>query len=157
MKKSPIILTTFLTGYLLMVFLTPISLTGFWTDIIVLVVLLIFTLREVFIKRIENKIIRVITKIITITYSVIFVGLIGLLLIAPFSLNTFQVQVVDVTSNRCTLNFEYFKPTGLTGCGFGTYWKTTTLRYFPVFEYETYKNNCTLDDWGYYIKTGKWE
>lgn len=156
-KRLPLILTVTMTIYFLVVMLTPFSLTGFWTDNLFALGLVIFSINRLYKGKIENKITKTVFRFTTLISAVVVFGIIGLHAINPFSWNTVKTKMVERTTNGNLIEMGYFKPTGAWGCGYGSYWKTQTLKYFPIIEYMTYKNDCTHDDWGYYIRTGKWE
>jgi len=157
-RRLPLILTIIMTTYFIVVMLTPFSLTGFWTDNVFALGLVIFSLFWTFKRNTEKTATKIALRFTTILASVLVFGIIGFNLINPFAWTVLETKMVESSSDGdFMIELEYFKPTGAWGCGYGTYWKTKTLKYFPIIEYQTFKNDCTHDDWGYYIKTGKWE
>ena len=137
--------------------LTPFSLTGFWTDIIFALILVVFSLYWLFKHKIENKVVRLLFNITTIISSFLVLVLIVIYAINPYSWTVLQTKFIESKTNGNFIELNYFRPTGAWGCGYGTYWESKTLKYFPLIEHITHENDCTQDDWGYYIKTGKWE
>lgn len=144
--------------YFPVVMLSPFSLTGFWTDNLFSLGIVIISLLWSFKRKIEKKTIRIALRVTTIISSIFVFGIIGLHVIDPFSWTVMRTKMARWSSPKPPIiEFEYFEPTGSRGCGCGTYWKTKTLICFPFIEYETDTKQCAHDDWGHYIKTGRWE
>lgn len=158
MKGQPnIILTSIMIIYLAIIILTPFSFIGFWTDVLFTIGIVIFSIAKLNNGNIDNKVLRITHRLTTIGIAIIVIGIVGIHLINPFLWTVYKTKIAETTINGNYIELDYFKPIGAWGCGNGSYWKTKTLKYFPIIEFETYKNNCTHEDWGYYIKTGKWE
>ena len=131
---------------------TPLSLTGYFTDLIALISIDILSVYW-FIYKKQNSL----KLVTTIIYSAVISIWLIFTLLNPFSWNQFKVKTFDIVTKGNYIQLNYFKPVGSWGCGYGSHWKTKTFKYFPILEYQINYNHCVHDDYGYYIETGKWE
>ncbi len=150
---TQIIFTIFFAAYLATVLLTDISLTGFWTDIIFLILLSIFALRIVFRSKTNKLWLTVTLKTTKIVCSLIVFGLLGLNLINPFTWDTFKLRSFYYQSVDGRLFNAYFKPVGAYSGGEGNFWITESPKYFPLIEIEKYYKHAILWD----FRDTEWE
>lgn len=150
MKTSwiKIILPSFLSIYLLVIFKTDYSLVGFWTDVVVSILLCVFCWRLVFSKKFEDKWSDMILKFLTITSSVIVGGIMFLTLLNPFSIDTLKLRSFYFQTVQERTFHAYFKPVGAYSGGQGNFWITESLPFFPIIEKEVHYNRTVHHDFG---------
>ena len=129
--------------YLLTVFMTSYSLTGFYTDIFVSIGLVLLSLRVVFRHELDNKIFHYGTKTIAVCFAIIVLGSTALHIINPFAWNVFDVKEFAEQSINGRKFRAYFKPVGAWGRGYGSFWITESSKYAPMFERTVYNDNST--------------
>ena len=141
------------------VLFTPISLYGYWTDIVMCCAWLgllgyvawsggsaITWLRWVSGALIGASLILV----LMVTSSI------GGLLFAMNSMGGRTVPQEDKVQGTLLVN-QYFIPVGAPGCGMGQLITAKALVFFPLIEYRTEYDPCTHEDWAYLIEHGSWE
>ncbi|MDQ0106567.1 hypothetical protein J2T02_001678 [Chitinophaga terrae (ex Kim and Jung 2007)] len=127
-----------LAVYLATVFLTDISLTGFWTDVIfssslsVLILILAFGCKATKLRR------TLALKTASIFCSLLVMGFLLLKLIDPFVRDTFKLRSFYYQSVDGRLFNAYFKPVGAYSGGYGNFWITESPNYFPIIERQVY-------------------
>ncbi len=151
--KKQTILTIFITVYLLTVFLTDISLVGYWTDIIFSIILVSFGLLTVFRSKSKKTWLILTIKTLTIASSIVVFGLLGLNLINPIAWDTFKMRSFYYENVDGRLFNAYFKPVGAYAGGEGSFWITETPKYFPIIEIEKFYNRTVLWD----FRATEWE
>jgi hypothetical protein len=144
--KRQIITTTFFIIYLIIVLLTDISLTGFWTDVIFSILLSIFSLTIVFRNKNDKARLTWILRISNITCSLIVFGLLGLNFINPFGLDTFKLRSFYYQSVEGRLFNAYFKPVGAYSGGYGNFWVTEIPTFFSIIEWRVYSERTVHHD-----------
>lgn len=137
-QQTQIILALCFPVYLATVLLTNISLTGFWTDVILSVFLSIWALRVVFRSWTTKIWLTLVLKTTNILCSFIVFGLLGLYLINPFAWDTFKLRSFYYQSVNGRLFNAYFKPVGAYSGGYGNFWITETPKYLPLIEWRVY-------------------
>lgn len=138
--------------YLPTLIFTNISLTGYYTDLIALITISILSHYWFVFKKEKTP-----QRALSILYAGVTSFWLFSVLINPFSWNQLKVTTFDVEVNDNYFTLNYFQPVGSWGCGYGSYWETQTLLYFPILEWETKSIPCVHEDYGFYIKSGRWE
>ena len=151
-NKRQVILTILTAIYLLIVLFTGYSLTGYWTDIIISLVLVTITLIVVFKRKTEKQWKTILLRAIAILCSVVVYGLLGLSLINPFSWDTLKMRSFYFQEVDGRLFNAYFKPVGAYAGGEGNFWITESPIYFPLIEIQKYYDrtvlwNFRVDEW----------
>lgn len=157
MVRKIILLQILMLIYFPFVLFSKYSITGFWSDIIFSCILIFISIILSFKFKHENKILIRLNKGISIFYSVTFCLVVGIKIINPFNWTIFSTSQIEYKIKNSEITISYFEPTGAWGCGHGKYWETKTFLYFPIIEKEVYVDNCSLEDWSYFIKFGRWE
>ena len=143
----------------LVVLFTPISLYGFWTDVVVfLASVLWFTylaLSDRFRPTWLNAMGPVLLGLLLALPIILTASLGGLFFALSFA-GTKAVPQVDKRQGMLLVN-QYFRPNGATGCGYGTLTTAKAFVLFPIIEYRTDHDDCVHDDFGCYIERGSWE
>jgi hypothetical protein len=133
----------FLNVLSLVIFISPISFTGFYSDIVFLFFTMAWSVFLIFTKIPLGSVKKALLKFIL----VMMMGMEMMFLIFFWKLGSFKVQnvssfTIDNTNRKYTVKNAYFNYKSV-GCGMGTYWETITLKHFPVIEYRTYINKCS--------------
>lgn len=150
----------------LAVVLTPVSLYGFWTDVLVFAA---WTARLAFLVlsgRLRPKWMDVINP--AIIGSAMLGLALGLPVLAFSSMSMRELfHVLELSGTRSVpqadklqgayLVNQYFIPTSAYGCGMGKLITAKAPVFFPLFEWRTEFDPCTHEDWGYLIEHGSWE
>ena len=116
----PILLST----YLFIVLKTDYSLVGFWTDVVVSILLWVICWRLLFIKNVEVKWMNRISNVLIIINSIVIGGLMFLTILNPFSLDTLKLRSFYFQSVQERTFHAYFKPVGAYSGGQGNFWIT---------------------------------
>lgn len=145
--RAQIVLTVFFPLYLATVLMTQISLTGFWTDVLFAILLSLLSLMFVFRNTTNNVWLGIALKGTNIICSLVVFGLLGLNLINPFTWDTFKLRSFYFQSVDGRLFNAYFKPVGAYGSGYGNFWITETPKYFPIIEWQVYRERAI--DWDF--------
>lgn len=143
LQKQTITAFTFAI-YLTTVILTPISLTGYWTDVIFSFIFSIFALRTVFSETVARRWLILTQRTVTVICSLVVFGLIGLNLIIPFGWDVFKLRSFYFQAVEGRLFNAYFKPVGAYGRGYGSFWITESPKHFPIFEKRVYRDGATI-------------
>jgi len=151
--KSKRILTGFTAIYLIIVISTDISLTGYWSDILFSMIIVIITLKVNFTSSNEKRWKTLLSRSISVLCSILVFGLIALHLITPFSQNSFKMRSFYFENIDERLFNAYYKPVGAYAGGQGSFWITESPVYFPVIEIQKYYNPTV--HWDFRIK--EWE
>lgn len=134
-----------------MIAFTRFSFYGYWTDYVIGLAIAFFTIASI-------KSFHTIKKYIVIGLSVSYILPFVTILMMGYIGN---LKVMTVPQERMLVgNYlinEYFIPVGAGRCGYGIYWKTKAWKYFPMIEAEVDRNYCTHEDYGSFIRNGKWE
>jgi hypothetical protein len=136
--KRPIIFTLFFAIYLVIVLLTDFSIVGFWTDVILSILLSIFGLRLIFRKVADKLFMSILIKTTNIICSLLVIGLLVVNIINPFALDTLKLRGFYFQNVNGRLFNAYFKPVGAYSGGYGNFWITETPKYFPIIEWRVY-------------------
>jgi hypothetical protein len=145
-QRAQIILTIFFPIYLAIVLLTDFSLTGFWTDLIISILLMVFALRQVFIGKTNRLWLTITTKVTNVLCSLIVFGLLVLNLINPFTLDFLKLRSFYFQTVDKRLFNAYFKPVGSYSGGYGNFWITESIKYLPLIEWRVYGNRTVQHD-----------
>ncbi|MCH7534668.1 MAG: hypothetical protein IH948_02800 [Bacteroidetes bacterium] len=127
-----------LNAFMAIILFTPFSFTGVWTDVLFILLVVVYTHFETL-----NKV------AIKLRWTKVMLGAQYFVLIFFFS-TSFTLEQIHIASvperiypeSEFELK-EYFNPVKNGRCGIGTYWKTITLKRFPVFELEIERNLCS--------------
>lgn len=144
--KTQAFLSIFTIGYLQTVLFTDMSLVGYWTDIIISILLVSISLWAVIKVKSETTGLAFTLKTLTVLSSVVVFGLLGLNLITPFTWDIFKIRSFYYEDVDGRLFNAYFKPVGAYSGGEGNFWITETFKYLPVLEIERYYEHAILWD-----------
>lgn len=145
-QRIQIILTIFFPLYLLTILFTHISLTGFWTDIIISIILSVFALILVFNGKTKALWLTITLKVINTICALSVFALLGFNLSNPFSWDTLKLRSFYFQSVDGRIFNAYFKPVGAYSGGEGNFWITESPKYFPLIEIEKYYKHAVLWD-----------
>lgn len=149
MKIWPqIIVSIIFPIYLVTVIKTEISLTGFWTDVVVSIVLSIVTLLIVFVGKIHKLWLSIILKVSNFLCSLFVFGILVIALINPFTWDTFKMRSFYFQRVEGRIFHAYFKPVGAYAGGYGNFWITESPKYFPLIEKRVYLDRTVNWDFG---------
>ena len=143
----------------LVVVFTPVSLYGFWTDVLVFVAWLSWLVFLALIGALRPKWMNAIGPILlglAVALPLLLVGSLGGLFLTLELAGTRSVPQEDKAQGAYLVN-QYFIPTGAYGCGQGRLITAKALIFFPLIEYRTNYEPCVHDDFGCYIEKGSWE
>jgi hypothetical protein len=148
-----------LGAWQVVVVFTPISLYGFWTDVVVFFAGLIWMVYQALSDRFRPT-----------WLNAMGPALLGLLLALPIILTAslggffFTLSVAGTKAvpqeeklQGMLLVNQYFRPEGATGCGYGALTTAKAFVLFPIIEYRTVYEPCVHDDFGCFIAKGSWE
>lgn len=141
-NKSFFLFLTSTIAYVLVLKFTPFSFTGFFTDFVVLIGLLVYLHLLTFAIHGQTVLVKAGKLIARIIIGFSFLFLLALI-IMPFGLNFLKSKLIDYKVKGHFIEIEYHRPVGAWGCGNGVYWQTKTLKYFPIIEYNTKYESCT--------------
>jgi hypothetical protein len=146
--KNQCILLAFFTGYLLMLWLTPLSLVGFWTDIILAILLSVVSLIVTFRRKAASRWLTITLRLTasalsTVVFGLIFYAFTNIFILDTFKLRSFYYQKVDGR-----IFHAYFKPVGAYAGGWGNFWITESPKYFPIVEWQVYYDRTVHWDFG---------
>ena len=143
----------------LVVAFTPISLYGFWTDVVMLVASVIWVcflaLSDRFRPTWFNAPGPALLGILLALPIIATLSLGGMFFALSFA-GTKRVPQVQDRQGLLLVN-QYFRPHAATGCGYGTLTTAKAFILFPFIEYRTGHDPCVHDDFGCYIERGSWE
>jgi hypothetical protein len=146
--RNQTITTIFFMIYLLLVLLTDISLTGFWTDVIFSILLSIFAIRLAFKNKAPSPTLTWTLRISNIICSAVVFGLVALNAANPFALDTLKLKSFYFQSVDGKLFNAYFKPVGAYSGGYGNFWITQSPKLFPLVERRVYWERTVHHDFG---------
>jgi hypothetical protein len=133
--RNQCILLAFFTAYLLMLWLTNLSLVGFWTDIIAAILLSIISLIVTFRKKSASRSSTIALRLTASALSAVVFGLIFLAFTNIFILDTFKMRSFYYLKVDGRIFHAYFKPVGAYA---GNFWITESPKYFPIVEWPVY-------------------
>ena len=143
----------------LVVMFTPVSLYGFWTDVVVLLSWGGLLVRSAFFDPAARPWLRWMAGAVALVLIIWFFTLIstlgGLFFLSELT-GARSVPQQQKLQGAYLVN-QYFIPTGAYGCGMGKLITAKALIFFPFIEYRTEYDRCTHEDWGYLIKHDSWE
>lgn len=156
--------TWFLLGlglWQLVVVFTPVSLYGFWTDVVVFVAWVAWLVFLALSGQLRPK-------WLNATGPVMLGLALGLPLVVYNSLSMRELfHVLELSGTRSVpqadklqgmyLVNQYFIPTGAYGCGMGRLITAKAFVLFPIVEYRTAYDPCTHENWGCLIRNGDWD
>lgn len=137
-----------LSIYLFIVLKTDYSLVGFWTDVVVSMLLSIICWRLLFIKDEEVKWMSITSNVLIKINSIVIAGLMLLIILNPFSLDTLKLRSFYFQSVQERTFHAYFKPVGAYSGGQGKFWITESQKFFPLIEKEVHYNRTVHHDFG---------
>lgn len=146
-------------GWQVIASLTPVSLYGFWTDILVFVAWCFYLghlalgsgLAATWSRWVSALLLC--TVVVGVLWSLSDLG--GLFFFSEVG-STRSVPQENKVQGVWLVN-QYFMPVGAYGCGQGRLITAKAPIFFPLFEYRTESDLCTHEDWGYVIEHGSWE
>ncbi len=124
--------------YLVTVLFTNVSITGFWTDVVISILLSIGAISQSIGLKTNKFWHTRALKATNILCSFIVFGLLGIFLLNPFSWDTFKLRSFYFQSVNGRLFNAYFKPVGAYAGGYGNFWITENPKYFPLIEWRVY-------------------
>jgi predicted PurR-regulated permease PerM len=139
-------ITLFLPLYLAVVLFTDYSLTGFWTDVILSILISISSLWLVFRKNNISRWLKIILRSIAVLCAFIVFGLIAINLTNPFIVDLFKLRSFYFQKVNGRLFHAYFKPVGAYSGGQGNFWITESAVYFPLIEKRVYYEHGVRHD-----------
>lgn len=122
--------------YLAIVLFTGFSFTGFWTDIIFSILLAIYSIQFV-VKNRRNGYSKMGLGVNVVCSCIVIIALV-LNLLNPFAWSQLRLRSFYFQSVDGRLFNAYFKPVGAYSGGYGNFWITETIKYFPLIEWEVY-------------------
>lgn len=145
--QNRLVLIPLLAGYLSILAFTEVSLTGYWTDIVVVATLSFFTLKAARKHKAEGHALGSRLTAVGIFCSILLLGMGGLALLNPFAgLDTFKLRSFYFQSVQGRLFNAYFKPVGAYAGGFGNFWITESFVLFPLIERRVYHDRTVDHD-----------
>jgi hypothetical protein len=146
--KAQIVITVILVTYLLAITLTSFSLTGYWTDAIFTILLLSANwLLSLGSNRKKNQLLTAI-KITNYLCSAFVVLILAWWLSNPFFIDNLKIRTFYFQKVDKRLFNAYFKPVGAYSGGYGNFWISETLIYFPMVEKRIYWERTVNHDFG---------
>lgn len=143
----------------LVVLFTPVSLYGFWTDVVVFLAWLSWSgylaLSFQFRRRWLNSLGPALLGFVFALPIILPASLDRLFFVLELA-GTRSVPQDDKVQGMLVVN-QYFRPTGVPGCGYGTLTTSKSWVLFPIIEYRTEHDPCVHDDFGCFINKGSWE
>ncbi|MBL8000574.1 MAG: hypothetical protein JNL05_01315 [Flavobacteriales bacterium] len=143
----------------LVVVFTPVSLYGFWSDVVFFVAWLLWSTLLVVSGELRPKWMQgtwAAILSIVLALSIIFTGTLGALLMTSEFISTRSVPQAIKLQGVFLVN-QYFTPTGAIGCGMGQLTTVKAFVLFPIVEYRTEYDPCIHEDYGCFIEKGSWE
>ncbi len=147
-KSIPTVLLFLVTiVYFGTIFFTDFSLTGYWTDLIFSMLLLMILFVGVYKNKVSNSVIKGMVGAVIIFY----VFLIGVLFY--FDKDIFKTRSFYLHKVEGRLFNAYFRPVGAYSGGEGNFWISESPVYFPIIEKEKYYKHAVLWD----FRITEWE
>ena len=143
----------------LVVVFTPVSLYGFWTDVVFFMAWFLWSTLLVVSGELRPKWMKgtwAAVLSIVLALAIFFTGTLGTLLMASVFISTRSVPQQHKLQGVWFVN-QYFRGTGAWGCGYGSLTTAKAPVFFPLVEYRTEFVPCTDEDWGCFIEKGSWE
>jgi hypothetical protein len=153
--RSHICLTIFSVVYLTTVILTDYSLSGYWTDVLMTILLLVYS---VWLLVHGVKTVRWLKWTLHVTnfcVSLFITWLIWLVVSNPFSIDKLKLRGFYFQAVEGRLFSAYFKPVGSYSGGYGNFWIAEMPRYFPIIERQVYWDRTVHHDFGDDIVDGE--
>ncbi|MFZ1693622.1 MAG: hypothetical protein WAT74_10525 [Flavobacteriales bacterium] len=138
------------------VFATPLSLYGFWTDILAFLLWVLYLIIRPGITQRWMKMTSTAVLICVIGFGILTIStLVGAFMAVEIAMTMTVPQ--DEKLKGVLLTNQYFQPTGAYGCGYGALTTAKAFVLFPIIEYRTGHDPCVHDDYGCFIERGSWE
>ncbi|MCU0438684.1 MAG: hypothetical protein MUC49_12305 [Raineya sp.] len=137
------IFTIFFVLYLSIVLCTKFSWTGYWTDVIFSIILVIFALW--FISQNDLRKSNLLKRINQVCI-IIVLGIIGMNIINPLAWDNFKLRSFYFQRVKGRVFNAYFRPVGSYGRGYGWFYICETPKYFPIIEWEVYRDGAVNHD-----------
>lgn len=148
-----------LGAWQVVVLFTPISLYGFWTDVVVFFATVLWfaylALSERFRPTWLNSMGHALLGLLLAIPIILTASLGGLFFTLSFA-GTKAVPQADKLQGMLLVN-QYFRPYNTTGCGYGALTTAKAFVLFPLIEWRTDHDDRVHDDFGCFIKRGSWE
>lgn len=147
------------SAWQVVVVLTPISLYGYWTDLVAFLAWLCLLGYIALQGRSVRPWVRwcagTLVAVLLVMFFLVTSPVAGLLAF----LNAMGARTVPQENKLqgALLVNQYFIPVGAPGCGMGQLITAKAPVFFPLIEYRTDFDPCTHEDWGYLIDHGSWE
>lgn len=143
----------------LIVIFTPISLYGFWSDVVVFLTSAIWccylALSDQYRPTWLNSLGPALLGLLLALPIILTTSLGGLFFMLSFA-GTKAVPQEEKLEGMLLVN-QYFRPEGATGCGYGALTTAKAFVLFPIIEYRTSFEPCVHDDFGCFIEKGSWK
>lgn len=143
----------------LVVVFTPISLYGYWTDVVVFVAWVTWLVFLALSGQLRPKWLNAIGPFLlglAVFMPFLLIGSLGGMFLAFELAGTRSVPQVDKLQGMYLVN-QYFVPIGAYGCGMGKLITAKAPVFFPLIEYRTEFDPCTHENWGCLIRNGNWD
>jgi hypothetical protein len=148
-----------LGAWQLVVVFTPISLYGFWTDVVVFFASVLWIVYQALFDRFRptwlNAMGPALLGLLLALPIILTASLGGLFFTLSFS-GTKAVPKAEKLQGMHLVN-QYFRPYNATGCGYGALTTAKAFVLFPIIEWRTDHDDCVHDDFGCFIERGSWE
>lgn len=146
-KSTSLVLIFFTSLYFLLFLFSEITLTGFWTDVIVAVLLVTMNWLNVFKQgKSSKKIIFNLSIIISISATTICLGIAAKFL-NPWNWGSIKTRSFCFQQIKGRLFNAYFTPVGAYSGGEGQFWISESPLYCPLIEIEIYYDRTV--DWDF--------
>jgi hypothetical protein len=151
--QNRLFLIPLLAVYLTVLAFTEFSLTGYWTDIIVVAALSFSARKAARRHKADGHALGSTLKAVGILCSILIFGMVSFTLINPFAwLDSFKLRSFYFQSVQGRLFNAYFKPVGAYAGGYGNFWITESSILFPLVERRVYfdrtvDHDFTDDTW----------
>jgi len=136
--RSHIFLTVFSVVYLVVVIFTDYSLSGYWTDVVLTLLLFFYSVWSLIRSVKAVGWLKWSLQFTRLCISVFITWLIWLVISNPFSIDTLKLRGFYFQTVEDRLFSAYFKPVGAYSGGYGNFWITEMPRYFPLVERRVY-------------------
>lgn len=144
--RSHIFFTVFSIVYLVLVIFTDYSLSGYWTDVVLTLLLFVYCVWSLVSRVKAVSWLKWSLQVTRLCVSVFIIWLIWLVVSNPFSIDTLKLRGFYFQSVEGRLFSAYFKPVGAYSGGYGNFWITEMPRYFPLVERRVYWDRTVHHD-----------
>lgn len=144
--RSHIFATIFSAVYLAALILTDYSLSGYWTDVLMTIILLIYSVWRLLHRVKTTGWVKWTLHVTNFSVSVCITWMIWLVVSNPFSIDKLKLRAFYFQAVEGRLFSAYFKPVGAYSGGYGNFWITEMPRYFPIIERQVYWDRAVHHD-----------